>query len=330
MGRPSGIGPGADHSPAGDGTMSPSPGRSRARPCRPASGPAARGSRPSTSCTGQVKTTSWQRTRPDSPGGDHDQEHAVGAEVAEQESRDQRPDVSAAAHRRAGPSAGANFWIRPDETARTRPKPRAGPARSGTRRPADDQHVDGHQPQEGEPGRPAQADEHGVGERRPDRAARVGKMGGMIGRLGARPRRIGGVVSAQAEGEEEVHEEEGQGWGRTQQSLSNEHGIPRRGARRPGGLRTATPGRPERPASRPPGADVVRPTLSRMIAPPGVGRPCEPAWPAAFAGDRRAGSALLGPGGFAQSVDWVRSTVPPSTSSSSVGSLVWSLPDISR
>ena len=79
-------------------------------------------------------------------------------------------------------------------------------------------------------------------------------------------------------------------------------------------------------AANPAGAwsDVRHLLIGRQLA-----RPCDPA--SGFAGIAGRVYSFCGLGKIRrQSADWVRSTVPPSDSSSSVGSFVWSLPDMSR
>ena len=296
--------------------MSPSPGRSRgglagAACVQPARDPA------SSSRTGQVKSTSWQSTRPKTPGRDHDQQHPVRAEMAEQEGGDQRPDVAAAAHRRAGPEAGRELvdQARGDREHQAR-SPSGGARAVGNRRRRDDQHVDGRQAQQHEPGRPAQHVEQHVGQRR----ARPGRTGwtaaASVGRLGARARGIGGVVAPQAQGEEEV-----QRAGRSGPAPSAAVAVerawnpPERAARwrRPGELQAANPA----------GAwSHVRHLLIGRRARDGLAIP-RPAF-AGIAG--RACSFVTAD----LSSGLGKIDRPAVDSSSSVGSFVWSLPDMSR
>ena len=175
-----GIGPrptspaGRDHEPVA-GPQSPTACRPRLRPSR-------LGPRPTRSCTGQVKSdVVAERPGPTAPAATMIRSMPTGPKWLNRKVATRRPDVSAAAHRRAGPAGRARTcWISAgghgQDQARS-PSGRAGAVghRAGG---GSDQHVDGHQAQRA-PARttsPARSNS-GVGRASP-RPGRTGWRGG--------------------------------------------------------------------------------------------------------------------------------------------------------
>ena len=129
----------------------------------------------------------------------------------------------------------------------------------------------------------------------------------MVGRIGSRTRNIGRIVPSQAEREEEIEEQKREGGHGAQQPLSNRH-------ENPPVRRRPCPSDSGRPFPAAPGATdrfIVFGTGPRQALGP-------PARQARISG-RAYSFCRLG------KIDG-----SPSTSSSSVGSVIWRLPDMSR
>ena len=235
------------------------------------------------------------------PGRGQDQDHAGGAELAFEEDRDQRPDVAAAADRRARLEPRRELVDQPGgHGQRPARSPSDGAEPVGDRPAADQEQVDDQRA----PAGAATTTSPASMNRTWASAAPTGPhglAGGDVGRLGARARadRPGRSRPGSGPGRRSP-EQERQTRRRPQHSLSDEHGSPSAASRTASAGHRPARGRDPRRRSRP-----LRSAADRELCGSSAGSPARPA---------TCGSGRVARASRSVNLDGcVRSTVPPST-----------------